>query len=404
MNYNLTKVVLIISAVFPPEPVVSAKLSYDLASELSVKNKVMVVSPKPSRPYGFKFEQIAEALEFDHQILKSSVCPQANTFGRFRENYSFGRAGYGFISKNYKAINKIYAITWPLFAQYFVVRAAKRYKIPVIIHVQDVYPESLTRKNPFLGSLFRLFLLPIDKYVLRNSNEVIVVSEKMSANLIKTRELDKSKVHIIQNWQDEASFIIPEAMEEKNGRSDKHFTFMYLGNIGPIAGVDMLIDAFASAEMKMSRLVIAGSGSMKTTAIKKAQSYHEAKIEFWNVPEGKVAETQSKADVMLLPLKKGNSFSSVPSKLPAYMLSAKPIISSLDENSDTADIILMAGCGWVVPPDDNKALADKMREVSELPEQKLKELGENGRLYALENLSKGANLKKLVDIIEQAGL
>jgi hypothetical protein len=47
--------VVVISAVFPPEPVVSATLSADLARELAKKNNVTVLSPMPSRPLGFKF-------------------------------------------------------------------------------------------------------------------------------------------------------------------------------------------------------------------------------------------------------------------------------------------------------------------------------------------------------------
>ena len=40
------KRVLIISALFPPEPVVSANLSFDIASEVSKKNNVTVDSKK----------------------------------------------------------------------------------------------------------------------------------------------------------------------------------------------------------------------------------------------------------------------------------------------------------------------------------------------------------------------
>ena len=38
-----------------PEPVVSAQLSEDIANELAVNHKVTVISPKPTRPFGFKF-------------------------------------------------------------------------------------------------------------------------------------------------------------------------------------------------------------------------------------------------------------------------------------------------------------------------------------------------------------
>lgn len=47
-----TKRILIVTAVFPPEPVVSAQISYDLATELSKKYNVTVLCPPPTRPNG----------------------------------------------------------------------------------------------------------------------------------------------------------------------------------------------------------------------------------------------------------------------------------------------------------------------------------------------------------------
>ena len=64
--------ILIISCVFPPEPVVSAKLSHDIAVSLSEKGDVVtVVSPKPTRPYKFKFELSETNNNFEHIILDS---------------------------------------------------------------------------------------------------------------------------------------------------------------------------------------------------------------------------------------------------------------------------------------------------------------------------------------------
>ena len=120
---------------------------------------------------------------------------------------------------------------------------------------------------------------------------------------------------------------------------------MYLGNIGPLAGIEVLFDAFAKADLKNARLVIAGSGPTKADLQQKSKRY-SCNIEFWEVPAGKVPETQAQADVMLLPVKKGFANSSVPSKLIAYMFSAKPIIASVDAESDTAECITTSGAGW----------------------------------------------------------
>ena len=77
------KEILIVSAVFPPEPVVSASLSYDLALALSINERVIVISPLPSRPFGFEFGKIVVSDKFKHYQLNSFTCPESKLFGSF---------------------------------------------------------------------------------------------------------------------------------------------------------------------------------------------------------------------------------------------------------------------------------------------------------------------------------
>ena len=114
-----------------------------------------------------------------------------------------------------------------------------------------------------------------------------------------------------------------------------------------------------------------------------------------DVPDGKVPESQFIADVMVLTIKKGFSSTSVPSKLPAYMFSSKPIIVSVDENSDTAQSILDSGCGWVCESENIDMLAKLMIQASLTDETKLNQMGDSGYQYALNNFSRKNNLQKL---------
>ena len=47
------KTILIITAVFPPEPIVSSQLSFDIADKMSEDYKVTVIKQRSSRHYGF---------------------------------------------------------------------------------------------------------------------------------------------------------------------------------------------------------------------------------------------------------------------------------------------------------------------------------------------------------------
>jgi glycosyltransferase involved in cell wall biosynthesis len=395
------KSILIISCVFHPEPVVSAKLSFDIANVISQNFKTTVVSPLPSRPYGFSFDKINNDYCFDQVITSSYTCPKLSLFGRFKESYSFGECCYKYLLDNYKDINVIYANTWPLFSQYFIIKAARKFNIPIIIHVQDIYPESLNNKMPCFSIIYKYVLLPIDRFILGNATRIIAISENMKDYLVRTRNLNNCNVEVIQNWQDEEDFIKFHQIKLKRIKCDNPFTFMYLGNIGPVAGADLLIDSFAKVKLENCRLIIAGSGSMKEHLVNKAKEYKASKIEFLSVPDGKVPEIQSQADVLLLPIKKGAALSSIPSKLSAYMFSSKPIIACVDETSDTAATIISAKCGWIVSPQNIDALTKKMMKVISLPKEELQKLGENGFNYAMKNLSKKSNLPKVMMLINE---
>lgn len=394
----MSKFLLIISAVYPPEPIVSAKLSFDLYSELKDKGKnVKVIHPLPTRPNGFAFAD--EVLKIEDEITTESyVCPQSSLIGRMRESWSFGKACSKYIKEHHTEISCVYANAWPMFSQKAIVKAAKKYEIPCIIHVQDVYPESLTNKMPAaIGKIVNALILPMDKYILRNCTKVVAISDKMKNYLAETRCISPDKISVVINWQNEMEFL--DYQEGSNSISEEHpFTFMYMGNIGPVAGVDLLIDAFEEAQLNGARLVIAGSGSMKESLQEKAKN--NQRIEFWDVPNGKVPDIQSQADVMMLPIKRGAASSSIPSKLPAYMFSAKPIIGCVDADSDTANAIKDADCGWVIEPENVEKLAETMKMVAGLENTVLEVKAKKAQEYGLAHFSKKENLSRLVKVIE----
>lgn len=392
------KYILIISCVFPPEPVVSARLSDDIFQGLHNKgNSVRVLHPKPTRPKGFNFGNNIKYGK-DEIIVDSYVCPQSSLFGRIKESWSFGRACIRYIREHHSELKCIYANAWPMLSQKAIVRSANKYGIPCIIHVQDVYPESLTNKmHGLLGKVVQVMALPMDKYTLKNCTKIVVISEKMKNYLAETRDIGLDKISVIINWQNEKDFIDYQ-QQNVTEKSNHPFTFMYMGNVGPVAGVDLLINAFIQAKLENTRLVIAGSGSMKETL--KGRAFSCKEIEFWDVPNGKVPEIQAQADVMMLPIKKGAASSSIPSKLPAYMFSAKPIIGCMDLDSDTANAIKEADCGWVIEPENVEKLVETMQMVASLDSSYFKEKAEKAQVYGLSHFSKKENLGKLVKVIE----
>ena len=390
--------ILIIAAVFPPEPVVSANRSFSLAEELSKKGELLVISPKPTRPFGYVFKPVEEAAAFKRIVFNSFTCPKSKFLGRFRESYSFGRNAIKYIKLEKDVLRCVYVSAWPLFAQKMIVRECKRMHIPAVISVQDIYPEALVEKLPLFKRWIHQILLPIDKYSLGNASGIVTISNTMKEYLVSTRNLSSSKVHVVPNWsQSEASQRA--LITDPDMSRGVLFTFMFLGSLSPTAGVSHLIKSYGLHPLEGSRLVIAGSGSEKEALISLAQQYSSASIEFWQVEPERVPEIQSHADVALLSLKKGASFFAIPSKLSSYFFSKKPVIACVDEGSDTARIISEAMSGWVLPPEDEVMLHQMMAKVIRYSKTDLRQMGEKGYLYADQHFSKKNNLKQLANII-----
>jgi glycosyltransferase involved in cell wall biosynthesis len=396
--FTILPEIFIISSIFPPEPVVSARLSNDIALELSKKNNVVVLCPVPSRPKGYQFENLKDPVNYNVIRLQSFVSPASTIIGRFRESYSFGKRSAEYIKKNGKGIDCIYINSWPLASQYLIIKEAKKINIPTVLHIQDVYPESLVGKLPkFFRSFFYRFLLPLDKYILRHSTKILGISENMVSYLSKTRGIHKSKFTVVRNWQDDEVFLKFEAAK----RQQFVFTFMYVGSVSASAGVELLLYAFDKASLPDSRLVIVGNGNEKDECIRIAKELNNQHIQFLEVVPSDVPSIQSRADVLLLPLKKGISLTATPSKLTAYLFSAKPIIACVEKESDVANILTNSNCGFVTEPESVDDMEIAMKRMYQMAKADLELMGERGKKYAISNLSKKANLGRIITTIEE---
>lgn len=392
------KRILIVSPLFPPEPVVSANLSYEIALKLSENFHVTVISQYPSRPNGFIFKpQENTDFPFKHIYLKTYLSHSSDVLNRFRESYSFGLKTKKFISQNSSNFDCIYMNTWPLIAQFFTVSAAKKFSIPITTHVHDLYPESLIQKLPFFNNILQKILLPIDIFILNNSAFIVTISESMKNILIETRRLPENKVSVVYNWQNESKFIVSDSTKSE---SDKKFKFMYLGSINRLANIDSLLTAFNQAKLNNSEFIVAGEGSEKENLINFVNKSKLKNIKFLSFDPKNIGEIQSSSDVLVLSLKKGASSYAFPSKIPAYMFSAKPILAFIDIPSEIFNTIKTSNCGWCIDVSDITSLALKMEYISNKPKEKLRKLGHNGRVFALNNLSSKVNLKKITSIIE----
>jgi glycosyltransferase involved in cell wall biosynthesis len=400
--------VVLVSAVYPPEPVVSARMTADLARALADQgHEVTVCCPQPSRPMGTDYTalQAPKAIVRNEQRvtvvrLPSYAAPEFGFLKRGRESLSLGWHAFRYLASTAGQPDLLYVNSWPLLGQAAMAQYSRRSGARLILHVQDLYPESMLLKLPKVLRLpVHALLRGLDLWTARAAERVVTISEPMRQIYVDDRGLAASRVVTIHNWQDEQLFAqLPPRSGAcaRFGIPENRFTFLYAGNIGPVAGVDLLIRAFCEAQLPDAQLVVVGGGSAKADCEALAQRLGGENIRFVADPDaGNIPLLQSMAHVCLLPVKRGAALSSIPSKLVAYLFSAKPVLTTADRESDTAKAVTEAGCGWVEQPEDSRQLAVALEKVAAWSAEQLIDMGKRGRAYGLARYSKAAGVSRL---------
>ena len=394
------KKILIISGVFPPEQVTSALLNYDLAKELSNKYDVTVLRPYPTRPIGMKFDYDGLKDEpFETILIDSYTHPESQLIGRFRESIDFGRKCAAYIKAHHQEISFIYNNPWQLFGCAITSRSAKRFKIPYMIAIQDIYPECLLTKGhkPWIVRKLVMGLLkPIDVYYQRNATRIRTISDEMGDYLSVTRKVPREKYLIVNNWQNDEDFI-----GISNNVSKDKLRFAFVGSINEHANVDMIIKAFAEANISNSELVIYGSGNKKEYCVELVKQMGLDNVRFDLVRRDQIPQVQSQASVLVLALPTGNGNLCLPSKMTSYMLSGKPILASVDRDSATTRYINEAQCGLVVEPDSIPSLVEGFKKFAAIPKAQLQTYGDNSLRFAMQHLTREINLRMVCDAIDE---
>ena len=408
--------ILVVSCVFPPEPVTSASTSHALACELARQgNNVTVITSYPSRPGGRLFsgfrrrflERSQAGNNFEIVRCFSTISRTATLLSRLAENLSFGFCA-GFAMARMPRPDVIYANTWPIFAAGIASFVAKTRRIPIVISVQDIYPESLiSLKKLKSGSRAAQMLNSFDTRIARTASALVVISERAEQIYSREREIPRKQIHCIANWRAKKERPTVEmARKQRNiwGIKDDTFLIVFAGSVVPACGLEVVIRAVSRVKDEpLAHLMIAGSGSALESCKSMAEQLQTRNVEFGgSFLEEQTFEILAAANILILPTQGDQSLVSMPSKLISYMMSGRPILALARSESDLARVVNTSGCGWTVEPEDADGLEQLFRTILPLESSELTRMGALGREYALAHFSTEACLPRLVTVLENA--
>ncbi|MDH7568056.1 MAG: glycosyltransferase family 4 protein [Armatimonadota bacterium] len=406
--------VLVASCVFPPEPMTSALTSEHLALGLLQRgHRVTVITGFPSHPEGRLYPGYrwrvwqSETTPAGYRLIRAGawISRRSTALSRFAENVTFG------LTSSLRTLplrpDVVYSNTWPIFATGMLQAVCRLRGVPVVISVQDIHPEAAAQ----LGKLRRdglatRLLKQLDRTIVHRAAGVVTISQSFVDFYREVRGVPADRLHLVPNWLDEEE-IVPEPragwFRQRLGIPPEAFVVMYAGSVGSVAGVELLIEAAGLLRHRSNLVVVvAGNGNAREACERLSREMKLNNVRFfypWARHE--TSGVQAAADLFVLPTRGAGALTSVPSKLIGYMLSGRPVLAAVDPASDSAQTIRKAACGVCIPPDSPAAMAAAIEALMQQPER-LEEMGENARRYAVQHFSRRVGVERLIGILEGA--
>lgn len=398
--------VLIVSQYFWPE---NFRIN-DIAAELKKRDyDIEVLTGKPNYPGGDFFTGYsASGLCVEYwmgiKIFRLPIFPRgkSTTIGLLANYLSFIFSGLllgpVILRKSQYDIIFVYAPS-PIFQVIPALLLGRMRKIPVVLWVQDLWPESLSAtghvKSSIILHMVRLFV----RFIYKRVDLILVQSKafiKPVLNLAPT-----ARVLYYPNSV-EKYFYSTQTCDVPNIDSlNKEFILLFAGNVGAAQSMETIVSAASRlSNYPEIKLVILGEGSkIKWTEAEIKRRGLKNVILGGRHPVERMPHLMRKASALLVSLTGNPIFSlTIPNKIQAYMAVGKPIIACM--NGEGARIINEANAGLTVAAEDSVALANAIVAMYKMTEVERDQFGQNGRRFFKNNFDQDFLINKLISHFE----
>lgn len=298
-----------------------------------------------------------------------------------------------------RKIVAIYASTPQLLAPVAGLVASRFMRVPFILEVRDIWPESIASAGAISeSSLVYRALKRLEIHLVRSADAIVGVVEGWE-DYFAQMGLERSHYWFVPNGTDPADFKISASrndLRKKYGITG--YTAIFAGAHGPKDGIDKVIDAAQS--LPRINFLLVGAGTEKAAARERAQARGLENVRFLDtVAKSELPNLLAACDVGIhavapLPIfDRGMS----PNKLFDYMAAGLPIVSNAAGPLDK--VVKDDEIGAIGGPDE---LADCLVRVSQANNAKLDDWSRKAETYMETRFSRRAAADRLEMAIEQA--
>ena len=279
----------------------------------------------------------------------------------------------------------------PLIASFF----AKRYGVPFVFEIRDLWPQTFIDMNVWKASGWQSKLFSaIERFTVARAERIVVLSPLTAEYLKQRYGYDDAKMLLLPNGVAER-FLCEPSTQTPDG-----FHIVYVGGIDRVHGLEFLLET-AKRLLERPEIVFDIYGDGKERARLQARCEREdiANIRWHgSVKKSEVPVTLATADALFVST--ANVLYGSENKLYEYMASAKPlIVATLGEHNNPAASV---GCGISVDRDDSADAARKIADLADAPQNLRWQMGANGVAYVKKNRMVSGLAQKLERFLRTA--
>ncbi len=315
-----------------------------------------------------------------------------------------------------------------LFAAAASCALARRLRVPFVLEVRDLWPESLVELGGY--SPYHPVILAmkwLERYVYHHAARIVTLLPD-AAPYFAARGAKAENVVIIPNGVDTDLLEPLSSLPLQGGgmgwgcsppaksagepphpnllpQGEKEFTILYAGTIGIPNQMETYIEAAAILKARPNapkvKLRLVGEGIRKAALQTMAQELNVDDIVTFDapVPKQQVPALLASADACYLQFKDAPLYQwgVSPNKLFDYLLAAKPVLYAANVRTNP---ITTANAGIPLKPGDAQGLADAIIKLASTSAEDRAAMGQRGREYVLSHHNFTTLGKKLADTLQ----
>lgn len=385
----MSKKVLVISQYFLPDINAASYRMADLYAALQkLQMDTTVVTAYPQK---FAVEEVKEEKNI-HRIQLAKVTKKS--FFSYLNNYfgfMFKVIFYCLFRLRKEKFDYIIVTSPPLFVAFSGVVVAFFKRTKLIVDIRDIWPDSavsagMLKRNGLLHRLTKW----LEKLIYRRARKITCVSQPMKADIYE--KSSHRQIHVLYNG------VSPESFQRESDcllpvTSSKKITIGYAGNIGIVQNMDILLQVakmlHENNEAESYEFLIIGDGIERKRLESEVKRLGLNNITFTGtLTKEDTLERLTQVDCLFFSLIADPVFeTTIPSKLFDYLLSNKPLITSI--KGEGRDILTERGCALFFAPDSPESLLQALHSYKQNKEQ-LDKLALHNRQYVIENFNREA--------------